>query len=211
MESLPQIRADAPHYSSSTNRTRGLVSRLRWYNRRQARSSLGGRPPVSRVSNICGQYTEQPVSWSKSRSAACAVARISPAQMKTRHVRITIAPSRAAVWHVLLDDAMFRQWAASFAEGFYAEGDWSEGGTIRFLTPGGNGMLSVVAENRPPERVSIKPIGVVNQGIHDPDSDVTKGRAPAYENSTLKEIDGGTELTVDMDVLPEYEGCFADT
>ena len=46
---------------------------------------------------------------------------------KTLRFPVTITASRAAVWHVLLDDALFRQWAAGFAEGSYYEGDWSEG------------------------------------------------------------------------------------
>ena len=68
--------------------------------------------------------------------------------MKTRPFRITIAASRAAVWHVLLHDAMFRQWVPSLAEGSCADGDWSEDGVIRFLTARGDGMVSVVTENR---------------------------------------------------------------
>ena len=105
--------------------------------------------------------------------------------MKTRSLRITIAATRAAVRHVLLDDAMFRRWATSFAEGSYYESDWSEDSVIRFLTPGGDGMVSVIAENRPPERLSTEPIGVVNQGIDATDSDAAKAWTPSYENYTL--------------------------
>jgi transposase InsO family protein len=41
-------------YSSSAQRTRALSSYLRWYNRRRPHSSLGNRPPISRVSHLCG-------------------------------------------------------------------------------------------------------------------------------------------------------------
>lgn len=51
--------------------------------------------------------------------------------METLRFSIMIAASRAAVWRVLLDDALFWQWAASFAEGYYYDGDWSEGSVIR--------------------------------------------------------------------------------
>jgi len=44
-------------YPTSTHRSRALAGFLRWYNRRRPHSSLGGRPPVSRVSHLCGQYT----------------------------------------------------------------------------------------------------------------------------------------------------------
>ncbi len=44
-------------YRSSAHRTRALISWLRWYNRRRPHGSLGGLPPVSRVSHLCGQYS----------------------------------------------------------------------------------------------------------------------------------------------------------
>ena len=71
-------------------------------------------------------------------------------------------------------------------------------------------MLSVIAENGPHERLSIKPIGVVNPGIDDTDSDAAKSWTTGYDNYTLTEIDGGTELTVHMDVLPKYQAFFAN-
>jgi transposase InsO family protein len=44
-------------YPSSQQRTRALGGFLRWYNRRRPHSALGGRPPLSRVADLCGQYT----------------------------------------------------------------------------------------------------------------------------------------------------------
>jgi transposase InsO family protein len=44
-------------YPSSDHRTRALPSFLRWYNRRRPHGSLGGRPPISRVSHVCGHYS----------------------------------------------------------------------------------------------------------------------------------------------------------
>jgi transposase InsO family protein len=44
-------------YPTSSHRARALPGYLRWYNRRRPHGSLGARPPISRVSNLCGQYT----------------------------------------------------------------------------------------------------------------------------------------------------------
>ena len=44
-------------YPASAQRTRALPGWLRWYNRRRPHGSLDGRPPVSRVSHLCGQYS----------------------------------------------------------------------------------------------------------------------------------------------------------
>ena len=96
----------------------------------------------------------------------------------------------------------------AIAAGPYAEADCSKGGVTRLLTPGGDGMLSVIAENRPNERLSIKHVGTVNKGVDDTESDEVMTWASAYENYTLKEINRGTELTVDMNVRPEHEEIF---
>jgi transposase InsO family protein len=44
-------------YPTSAHRARALSGWLRWYNRRRPHGSLGGLPPVSRVSHLCGQYS----------------------------------------------------------------------------------------------------------------------------------------------------------
>jgi transposase InsO family protein len=44
-------------YPTSQHRSRALPGFLRWYNHRRPHSSLGGRPPISRVSHLCGHYT----------------------------------------------------------------------------------------------------------------------------------------------------------
>jgi transposase InsO family protein len=49
--------AHAFAYPTSAHRTRALPGWLRWYNRRRPHGSLGGLPPVSRVSQVRGQYS----------------------------------------------------------------------------------------------------------------------------------------------------------
>lgn len=44
-------------WPTSSARARSLQSFLRYYNRRRPHSSLGDRPPISRVHNVCGQYS----------------------------------------------------------------------------------------------------------------------------------------------------------
>lgn len=43
-------------YPSSAHRAQALPGYLRWYNRHRPHSSLGGRPPTSRVSQVCGSH-----------------------------------------------------------------------------------------------------------------------------------------------------------
>ena len=46
--------AYARSYPSSAARSRALPGYLRWYNNRRPHSSLRARPPISRVSHLCG-------------------------------------------------------------------------------------------------------------------------------------------------------------
>ena len=43
-------------YPSSHQRSRALPGFIRWYNRHRPHGSLGGRPPISRVSQVCGSH-----------------------------------------------------------------------------------------------------------------------------------------------------------
>jgi transposase InsO family protein len=44
-------------YPTSVDRAKALGGYLRWYNRHRPHGSLGGRPPISRVSLVCGTHT----------------------------------------------------------------------------------------------------------------------------------------------------------
>ena len=70
--------------------------------------------------------------------------------------------------------------------------------------------MGVIAENRKHEFVSIKHLGCVVKGVDDTESDEVKARAPAYENYTLTEVDGCTELAVDIEVPSTYQAFFEE-
>ena len=44
-------------YPTSQHRTRALSGWTRWYNHHRPHGSLGGKPPISRVSHLRGQYS----------------------------------------------------------------------------------------------------------------------------------------------------------
>ena len=132
----------------------------------------------------------------------------SDSQMNRFHYSITISAPRSTVWNVLFDDETYRQWTTVFAAGSHFVGDWNEGSTIRFLTPEKDGMVGVIAENRKCEYLSIEHRGHVLKGVDDTESEEVKKWTPAYENYTLAEVDGGTELGVDIDIPSSYEAYF---
>lgn len=122
--------------------------------------------------------------------------------MKPMHFSITIRAPKEKVWNTMLQQETYRIWTAEFMEGLYYEGSWEQGKKILFLGPDGSGLTSVITENRPYRYLSIKHLGIVKNGTDDTESPEAKAWLPAYENYTLAERDGSTELKVDMSGFP---------
>jgi uncharacterized protein YndB with AHSA1/START domain len=124
--------------------------------------------------------------------------------MKTLHYFITIHAPRQVVWDIMLQPDTYQRWTAGFCEGSRYEGSWEKGASILFLGPNGEGMKSVIAENRPLEHLSIRHLSCFTKEKDDPFSE------PAFENYTFREVDDGTELLVDMDCFEQYEAMFEE-
>lgn len=129
--------------------------------------------------------------------------------MKKLHFSIAINAPREKVWSKMLDRESYKVWAAEFMPGSDYEGSWEKGRRIKFLAPDGNGMISMIAENKPYEFISIKHLGFIKDGIEDTESPEVRTWAPAFENYTFRETKGVTGVEVDMDTTPEYEEFMA--
>jgi hypothetical protein len=133
------------------------------------------------------------------------IARTGEANMKTLHFSVDIKAPREKVWRKMLDHESYKIWTAEFAPGSDYEGSWEKGQKIRFLAPDGSGMVSMIAENKPFEFISIKHLGFIKDGVEITESPEVKAWAPAFENYTLSQTNGVTGVAVDMDITPEYE------
>ncbi len=127
--------------------------------------------------------------------------------MQKINFTIDIKAPKEKVWSVLFDDKTYRQWTSVFAEGSYAVTDWKEGSKTLFLA-GDSGMVSVIEKNIPNEFMSIKHLGTVTNGIEDTESEKVKEWSGAHENYTLKENDGVTTLSIEMDTADEHKDYF---
>jgi len=120
------------------------------------------------------------------------------------------------VWDTMLDPVTYAEWTAPFNPGGSTyQGNWEQGSEIRFIGPDPKtgeegGMFSRIAENRLHEFISIEHIGIIKNGIVDTTSDEVKKWAPAFENYTFTEKDGGTEVVVEMDVDEDYKAMFEE-
>lgn len=127
------------------------------------------------------------------------------AKLKRMQFSTTIKAPVDVVWRTMLDADTYRQWTSAFMEGSYYEGSWDKGARIRFLSPGGEGMVAEIAEHRPREFISVRHLGSIANGVEDTTSAATREWAPAYENYTFEAVPGGTKLVVDQDVSEKYE------
>lgn len=130
---------------------------------------------------------------------------------KTLEFSVVIRAPREKVWHAMLFSPTYEQWTSAFMEGSRYEGGWNPGDRIRFLAPNGDGMVAEIAEHRRGEFVSIRHLGEINAGVEDTTSEKVRAWAPAHENYTFTDVDGGTQVRVDIDTAAEYEQFMRDT
>lgn len=123
---------------------------------------------------------------------------------------VTINAAGERVWRVLLDDETYRIWTEEFVQGSYAVTDWEEGSKALFLTPGGNGMVSRIAKHIPNEFLSIEHLGIVTEGVEETESEEVKTWQGARENFVLRERDGVSELSIEMDVAQDEKQMFQE-
>lgn len=131
--------------------------------------------------------------------------------MNTLHFDVDIAAPRERVWRTTLYTPNYERWTAAFCEGSRYEGSWEAGTSIRFLGPNGDGMLSEIAEHRPAEFVSIRHLGMINNGVEDTTSEAVRAWTPCFENYTFTDEAGGTHMRVDIDVVDSYKDWMNQT
>ncbi|MFZ1377700.1 MAG: SRPBCC domain-containing protein [Geothrix sp.] len=131
--------------------------------------------------------------------------------MKRLQFSTLIQAPREQVWETMLGPVTYRIWSAAFMEGSYYEGTWAKGQRLRFLAPGGSGMVSEIAELRPHEFLSIRHLGEIKDGVEDTQSEAVRSWTPCFENYTFGQVGVATELTVDMDMTEAFEEYMTKT
>ncbi|MDZ4746815.1 MAG: SRPBCC domain-containing protein [bacterium] len=128
--------------------------------------------------------------------------------MEKLEMTVKIKAPKEHVYKTMLEDATYREWTSVFVEGSHYIGSWEKGSTILFVDPKGQGMAAIVEEHRPAEFVSTMFTGLVLDGVEDTESDEAKAIIGAHENYTFTEVDGVTELRVDLDTTEDYKEMF---
>jgi uncharacterized protein YndB with AHSA1/START domain len=128
--------------------------------------------------------------------------------MEKSTFKTTINAPREKVWEVLWGDNSYTQWTAAFAEGSQVNTTWEKGSKAIFHDGSNNGMVARIADNIPNEFMSIQHLGEINNGVEDLTSDKVQAWAGAFENYRLTNVNGKTELLVEMDLVDEFKDYF---
>ncbi len=113
--------------------------------------------------------------------------------MEKQTFSIEITAPRQKVWDMLFG-----------AEGSRVETDWKEGSKALFLDGNNMGMVAKIAENREPEFLSIRHLGLVKNGVEDFESEEVKKWTGGFENYTLRQNGEQTDLLIELEVPPEH-------
>lgn len=122
--------------------------------------------------------------------------------MEKMHFSIVIDAPKEKVWNVMIGKDTYPLWTDIFMPGSHFVGAWSKGSKILFLAPDESGemsgMVSRIKENRQYEYISIETVGIVYNGKEDTSGKEAREWAGSLENYTFKDVDGKTELRVDL-------------
>ena len=130
--------------------------------------------------------------------------------VKTKYSIVINAP-KEKVWDTMLEPKTYQEWTEPFSPGSSYRGSWDKGSKIIFTdAEGKGGMVSRIADNQLHEFISIEHIGIIQDGKEITEGPEVAKWAPAFENYTFTEKDGGTEVLVEMDLNEENVEMFAE-
>ncbi|OOV20058.1 ATPase [Flavobacterium sp. LM4] len=130
--------------------------------------------------------------------------------MEILEFKIRIKASPEKIWSVLWEDETYKEWTSAFCEGSYAVSDWNEGDKIHFMSPGGEGMNSIIEKKIPNEYMAFKHIGEIKDFKELPLNEETEKWSGYMETYRLIPDDEFTDLVSQVDVIEKHIDYFKD-
>jgi uncharacterized protein YndB with AHSA1/START domain len=131
--------------------------------------------------------------------------------MKKISFKTSIAAPKQKVWDTMLQPDTYQEWvSASWPDSSYT-GCWQQGEKVRFVSKDGSGTMALIKEFKPFDTIFAEHVAVLKSGgVEDTQSDEAKGWIGTTEQYHFTEVDGNTELNVEMATNPEWEKMFND-
>ncbi|CAD0002644.1 SRPBCC family protein [Flavobacterium salmonis] len=130
--------------------------------------------------------------------------------MEILEFKIRIKASPEKIWSVLWEDETYKEWTSAFCEGSYAVSDWNEGDKIHFMSPGGEGMNSIIEKKIPNEYMAFKHIGEIKDFKELPLNEETEKWSGYMETYRLIPDDEFTDLVSQVDLIEKHIDYFKD-
>ena len=131
--------------------------------------------------------------------------------MKKLEYRVKIAVDQKKVWETMLHPKTYKEWANASWPGSYFEGIWKQGENVKFISPGQGGTLATLVEHRPYEYILAEHIAVLHpDGSEDRESGLAKSWIGITESYTFSEVNGTTDLVIQIHTQPDWEKMFND-
>jgi len=130
--------------------------------------------------------------------------------METLEFKIRIKAAPGKIWSVLWEDETYKKWTSAFCEGSYAVSDWNEGDKIHFMSPGGEGMNSIIEKKIPNEYMAFKHIGEIKDFKELPLNAETEKWSGYMETYRLIPDDEFTDLVSQVDVIEKHIDYFKE-
>src|SRR5690554_2963123 len=138
--------------------------------------------------------------------------------MKRLQFKTNINAPVAKVYNTMLgleNKSTYQAWTAEFNPTSTYEGNWKKGTKILFIgideSGEKGGMVAEIVENTPNKFVSIRHIGILQGNKEITEGEDVEKWAGGLENYAFEENNGITTVTVDIDVIEDFEDYFYKT
>ena len=131
--------------------------------------------------------------------------------MEKLHYKIRINTSKEKVWNTMLDSEKYKEWTKAFSSDSQFQGEWKQGMHIKFVDPNMGGTKAILEDVTPYHRIHAKHVAIISKdGSEDTESDVAKNWKGITETYVLNEVDGFTELSIEIQTHKDYVKMFND-
>ncbi len=125
--------------------------------------------------------------------------------MQNLRFKISINAPAEKVWKCLWELENYTKWNSVFGSGNYYKTDsFLQGNKIHLLTPGGDGMYSILEKIVENELLVFKHLGELQNFEEQPIDENTQEWTNALESYELKSLGKETELTVQVETVEQY-------